>query len=601
MKKSHWLLFVVLSLLASAAFSYEVTERYRLGASAEGMTYVTNGPLAGKAAAADGWYVYTLDPASGNYQKAFCVAGMGLPAPPRGIAYISQGEFAGDFLFSDSSDPNTLYLVTSTGTLVGAVEAQGFQWKYPEGLTQITSGPYQGRIALLGSAPSGGSRHIYVLRLEQGGNGINAFLEKDISNIPNDDMLGIAFLPADFPVVAYRDMFAVTVRQGVDWTLEVFDTQGVQRATSSCIAFPEGLAYIPSGSFAGRLLISERQLFQAAYRNLDGTVSTPAGIPPVGLGLFGPSNFTWLKNSQQFHFVAWDGRFFNMPGYLISRRGPDMWNLDRQFQLTHFYYTRNLTDLTADGTYKLFGIVAPGSPARYAVESWDASFQPLANPIQLPFAGVSFGSLAYVPGDMPDNDRFVAPSGKKIYTFNPLSGYTATITDLSGSVMNNISRLSYDPGARRYYVLDGTWLRVFDTNWGILDSFSLLDAAPVALRAVAKITSGELRGNVALLDADDNELIMLNFEYDIAGDLLSRLIAEVKAAGLAKGLTNSLVSKLENAKKSVEKKKLTPAINQVEAFINEVQAQSGKGVGSAAAEAWQALAAQVVRGLQQLL
>ncbi len=91
------------------------------------------------------------------------------------------------------------------------------------------------------------------------------------------------------------------------------------------------------------------------------------------------------------------------------------------------------------------------------------------------------------------------------------------------------------------------------------------------------------------------------FEDHIAGDLLDRLIDEVLVAGLPKGTANSLIKKLENAKESIEKKHHTPAINQVEAFMNEVQAQSGKKIPTATAGRWLALAADILRGLEQFL
>jgi hypothetical protein len=128
-----------------------------------------------------------------------------------------------------------------------------------------------------------------------------------------------------------------------------------------------------------------------------------------------------------------------------------------------------------------------------------------------------------------------------------------------------------------------------------LQAFDISEVSTGPFGAIEKITSGALRGNVVVLNTGDNELIILNFEYQIAGYLLSRLIEEVQAAGLEKGLTNSLVKKLENLKK------LTPAANQIESFRNEVRAQSGKGIPVATAERWLALAADIIRGLQQLL
>ena len=61
-------------------------------------------------------------------------------------------------------------------------------------------------------------------------------------------------------------------------------------------------------------------------------------------------------------------------------------------------------------------------------------------------------------------------------------------------------------------------------------------------------------------------------------DLLSNLISSVDESGIHKGTKNSLISSLENALKSLEKGNTGAAINQLQAFINKVEAQSGKKV-----------------------
>jgi hypothetical protein len=55
-------------------------------------------------------------------------------------------------------------------------------------------------------------------------------------------------------------------------------------------------------------------------------------------------------------------------------------------------------------------------------------------------------------------------------------------------------------------------------------------------------------------------------------------IKEIKGLNLPKGTENSLISKMDSATKSLEKGKPTPAVNQLEACINEVQAQRGKKI-----------------------
>jgi len=58
----------------------------------------------------------------------------------------------------------------------------------------------------------------------------------------------------------------------------------------------------------------------------------------------------------------------------------------------------------------------------------------------------------------------------------------------------------------------------------------------------------------------------------------------VEGYGLPGGIENSLVSKLENAIKSFEKGNYNAAIGQINAFINEVEAQRGKKIPSTQAD-----------------
>ncbi len=59
---------------------------------------------------------------------------------------------------------------------------------------------------------------------------------------------------------------------------------------------------------------------------------------------------------------------------------------------------------------------------------------------------------------------------------------------------------------------------------------------------------------------------------------IDHLIEIVESMDLHRGIQNSLISKLENAKKSLEKGKEKAARNQLQAFIQEVEAQRGKKI-----------------------
>ncbi|MFC2038223.1 hypothetical protein ACFLUG_00420 [Chloroflexota bacterium] len=59
-------------------------------------------------------------------------------------------------------------------------------------------------------------------------------------------------------------------------------------------------------------------------------------------------------------------------------------------------------------------------------------------------------------------------------------------------------------------------------------------------------------------------------------DATQTVITEVENLYLPQGMENSIVSKLDNAVKSLEKSNIESAVNQLEAFINQVEAQRGK-------------------------
>jgi hypothetical protein len=71
-----------------------------------------------------------------------------------------------------------------------------------------------------------------------------------------------------------------------------------------------------------------------------------------------------------------------------------------------------------------------------------------------------------------------------------------------------------------------------------------------------------------------------------AGDLLSDLISRVRSFGLPEGLEKSLLTKLRVAQRNGQNGLTSPACNELDAFINEVQALMSAGA-LASAEAAQ--------------
>jgi len=77
-----------------------------------------------------------------------------------------------------------------------------------------------------------------------------------------------------------------------------------------------------------------------------------------------------------------------------------------------------------------------------------------------------------------------------------------------------------------------------------------------------------------------------------------QLIDKIVALELPAGIENSLVSKLENAINSIQKAQEKAAANKLEAFINEVEAQRGKKIPEADADALIALAQAIIEILE---
>ena len=78
-----------------------------------------------------------------------------------------------------------------------------------------------------------------------------------------------------------------------------------------------------------------------------------------------------------------------------------------------------------------------------------------------------------------------------------------------------------------------------------------------------------------LSDGKDVTITVVNVP---PSQLINNLIVYIQSLNLPKGTGNSLTAKLNNATKSLENGKADTAINQINAFINEVQAQTGKEI-----------------------
>lgn len=81
-------------------------------------------------------------------------------------------------------------------------------------------------------------------------------------------------------------------------------------------------------------------------------------------------------------------------------------------------------------------------------------------------------------------------------------------------------------------------------------------------------------------------------------DKIENLPAVIETLGLPQGFENNLVSTINNAIKSLEKGNKDAAINQLQAFINKVEAQRGKKISEQDAEMLIAYANKVIAKIE---
>ncbi|MGE5358623.1 MAG: hypothetical protein ACM3NQ_06350 [Bacteroidales bacterium] len=592
----------VLFLASASAFSWEITERYRLGAMVEGTTFIDSGSLAGKVAFVDGWSVYVNDLNGGEYEKLFSLEPIhsNFQQPPRGIAYLSQGEFAGNFLLSDIGNATTLFIVSSTGSLVSAVRGEDLEWTNCEGLTEIPSGTYAGMIAIVAHSTDGW--HILIFRMEGSDGLVKAKREKDIplaSAYPGYYATGLTFLPQDHPAYPNHFVLAESPSESPSYLTVIGEDGAVHPQRFSSVPLVEGLTYISSGIHEGKFLIADYRASETAIANLDGSDSKRIPIS-VGLGLHGAQSMTWLTDRQQLFLTSWNGLLWEVPTYLISRFSAGQWAKDKEFTYTRLRSNLNVTDMTKAGTYYLKG---RADALHYEIHRLNAEFGWMET-IELPdeYLLMSFGPLVYVPGATEADDRFLLPNNKekRLYSFGAEFTYPAETLNVYGK-LENLGPLCYDPEVRRFYALDrGPTLRVFDQSWNQLAVFDIKGLFSRGFSDITKFTSGALKGNVALLNTGDNELVIVNFEYEIASGLLGTLSRDVLASEIKTGLAKELAKELSVAAKSVESKRLPAAVNQVREFQASVREQIGRGISAALADAWLTRSEEIIRGLSAL-
>lgn len=119
-----------------------------------------------------------------------------------------------------------------------------------------------------------------------------------------------------------------------------------------------------------------------------------------------------------------------------------------------------------------------------------------------------------------------------------------------------------------------------------LDTLVDISCSPVSGSVFAVDTMNPIVTTVSCTATDDvgnasNDSFDVTTEFIATISLLSDY---VESLGLPNGTENSLTSKLANAQKSFDKGNTNSGINQLEAFINSIEAQSGKKIDSSDAQ-----------------
>ena len=84
-------------------------------------------------------------------------------------------------------------------------------------------------------------------------------------------------------------------------------------------------------------------------------------------------------------------------------------------------------------------------------------------------------------------------------------------------------------------------------------------------------------------------------------EMIAELITLVDLSSIHKGTMTSLTSTLENALKSLGKGNTGAAINQIQAFINKLEAQRGKKIGETTTDEWIGDAQEIIDAIQASL
>ncbi|MFC1918347.1 hypothetical protein ACFLXH_06850 [Chloroflexota bacterium] len=205
----------------------------------------------------------------------------------------------------------------------------------------------------------------------------------------------------------------------------------------------------------------------------------------------------------------------------------------------------------------------------------------------------------------PDNGYLIEGSGMRFpdpwrpgtgYVEDAPSGVMAAIWFVSGPGTDQFESVYFNEpvsSVRFFYSsIPDVTLEAFDANGNLLVSDTQLGNAvtgfnvwyPIGVDVGENIITKITIWGYAFQTAID-DITTCRFVTQALEDAIIYLIDDIGEIGLHKGIENSLVKKLENALKSLEKGNEGAAINKLNAFINEVEAQRGKKIDAGDAEA----------------
>ena len=588
-------------------FSQTITEKYRTGNDIEGLTYVRTGDLANKFVFKDSLYIYSYDLGNGAYEKLFSVYSHGIGWRGNDVCSISAGEFAGNLLINNLDNYSKLGILSPTGDLEAEVMIPGFENIGREGLTEITSGPYNGMFAICGLDYSTWIHHIYIFDLVKSGETVTAQVIKDIiledQGVTN---IGLCFLPEDDHIpVEFQNMFLVS-RWMDPAEIAVVDDNGIMQFNRTVDSVYEGLTFIDSDtdneSFAGKIMFCDHYAKDAWAGNLDGSDRTD--LPNIMAG-FGYPNLrapAWLHASEEMLLV---NKQFGEPFkfIIIGKSGFEEWEISRDIIFTALRQIRDITEPTPDAFYYVTGLDLTTNPVtlklnpdfqiigQYPMAEQYARICLLANPAS---------ALDYHFAMVPWNDR------QKVRIFDTAFTFIEEI-DLSPWV-SWINDIHYDSQYDVYIVM-ATYgiVALFDAEWDFLGQISLSHLSERGFQDLTKITSGDLENHYVFMNTVDSEMFFIPVKTHIvtllAANLIEELLNLVESMNLHNGIDNSLDAKLENAKKSLESVQNgnhQDAINKLQAFINECEAQKGGKLTDAQADLLISQAQEIINLLQTL-